>query len=72
MDETVTVQLDGATTDVPVKLYFADQLSEKQLSNMETVLLNRDNDYQATVKLKVSTVRSQSASFSVYRNKMHV
>nr|XP_023681876.1 complement C4-A-like isoform X2 [Paramormyrops kingsleyae] len=66
VDETVTVQLDGATTDVAVKLHFEDELSKKQLSNMETVLLNRDNDYQATVKLKVHLSNYQNLKKNFY------
>ncbi|KAJ8280122.1 hypothetical protein GJAV_G00050780 [Gymnothorax javanicus] len=51
VDETVTVQLHEATEPVSITLQFKHQ--ETLLSDVETVILNEDNDYQAEVKMKV-------------------
>ncbi|XP_029111109.1 complement C4 isoform X2 [Scleropages formosus] len=56
-EETVTVQVHGATKPASITLFFKKQVSMKGgaeiLSKKETVLLNEHNDYQTVVKLKL-------------------
>lgn len=52
VQETVSVQLHEATEDVDVHLYFR-HLNGALLSTRTTVNLNRNNQYQAVVTLKV-------------------
>ncbi|KAI4872891.1 hypothetical protein NFI96_018588 [Prochilodus magdalenae] len=49
-EETVSVQLHGATKPVTVVLYFRHE-NQKVLSDRKTVTLNGDNQYQAVVQL---------------------
>lgn len=53
VQETVSVQLHGATEAVDVHLYFRHQKQDKKLSTRTTVNLNSNNQYQAVVTLKV-------------------
>ncbi|KAK9962381.1 hypothetical protein ABG768_007751 [Culter alburnus] len=53
VEETVSVQLHGATKATSMDLYFENQISSKILSEKKSIILNNDNNYQAVVKLKV-------------------
>ncbi|XP_076832856.1 complement C4-A [Brachyhypopomus gauderio] len=53
VEETISVQLHGATKPVSVDLYFKPHKEDKLISEMQHVLLNDANRYQAIVKLKV-------------------
>ncbi|KAK2880874.1 hypothetical protein Q8A67_018142 [Cirrhinus molitorella] len=53
VEETVSVQLHGATKEISMQLYFQDQITNKILSTVKTVVLSKDNNYQAVEKLKV-------------------
>ncbi len=53
VEETVSVQLHGATKETSIQLYFQDQLSNKIVSEIKSIIFNNDNNYQAIVKLKV-------------------
>uniref|UniRef100_A0A3P8XMB4 Complement C4 gamma chain n=1 Tax=Esox lucius TaxID=8010 RepID=A0A3P8XMB4_ESOLU len=53
VEETVTVQLHKATDPVQITLYFRPQLVDDAVSEKKVIILNKDNNYQAVVKLKV-------------------
>lgn len=53
VEETVSVQLHGATKETSMQLYFQDQISKKIVSENKSIIFNNDNNYQAIVKLKV-------------------
>ncbi|XP_067306533.1 complement C4 [Pseudorasbora parva] len=53
VEETVSVQLHGATKEIRMQLYFVSQISTIILSENKSIILNKDNNYQAVVKLKV-------------------
>lgn len=53
VEETVSVQLHGATKETSMQLYFENQSPSICLSEQKSVILNKDNNYQAVVKLKV-------------------
>ncbi|KAA0702158.1 Complement C4 [Triplophysa tibetana] len=53
VDETVSVQLHGATKSTSMNLYFKHQIMENPVSIKKSVILNEDNQYQAVVKLQV-------------------
>ncbi|XP_052472271.1 complement C4 [Carassius gibelio] len=53
VQETVSVQLHGATKETSIQLYFETQISKKIVSEKKSIILNKDNNYQAVVKLKV-------------------
>ncbi len=53
VEETVSVQLHGATKETSIQLYFQDQISKKIVSENKSIIFNNDNNYQAIVKLKV-------------------
>lgn len=54
VEETVSVQLHGATKPASVTLYFRDNIKMMKLSEQKIVNLNEDNQYQAVVTLKAS------------------
>lgn len=54
VEETVSVQLHGATKETSMQLYFENQKPLRYLSEKKSIILNKDNNYQAVVKLKVS------------------
>jgi len=56
VEETVSVQLHGATKETSMKLHFEKQISSEHLSKTKSITLNKDNNYQAVVKLKVLKV----------------
>ncbi|KAL6471424.1 hypothetical protein MHYP_G00200740 [Metynnis hypsauchen] len=56
-EETVSVQLHGATKAISVILYFRHHTGRQVLSERRTVTLSRDNQYQAVVILKVDPVQ---------------
>ncbi|KAB5550613.1 hypothetical protein PHYPO_G00055780 [Pangasianodon hypophthalmus] len=60
VEETVSVQLHGATKSASVTLYFKDALGSTTLCEPRTVTLNDDNQYQAVVTLKVDPVKFRS------------
>ncbi|XP_073674564.1 complement C4-B [Garra rufa] len=60
VEETVSVQLHGATKETSMQLYFAT-LKNTILSENKHVILNKDNDYQNVVKLKVDPILYRSA-----------
>uniref|UniRef100_A0A8C9WRG5 Complement component 4 n=1 Tax=Scleropages formosus TaxID=113540 RepID=A0A8C9WRG5_SCLFO len=70
-EETVTVQVHGATKPASITLFFKKQVSMKGgaeiLSKKETVLLNEHNDYQTVVKLKVSICICFSSTINTYK-----
>lgn len=53
VEETVSVQLHGATKATSIQLFFEDQMSGVIVSEKKTIILNNDNNYQAVEKLKV-------------------
>ncbi len=53
VEETVSVQLHGATKATSIQLFFEDQMSRVIVSEKKTIILNNDNNYQAVEKLKV-------------------
>ncbi|XP_005157429.1 complement C4-B isoform X1 [Danio rerio] len=53
VEETVGVQLHGATKEIRMKLYFEKQKESEILSEIRSIILNENNNYQAVVKLKV-------------------
>uniref|UniRef100_A0A8C1XJT0 Complement component 4 n=1 Tax=Cyprinus carpio TaxID=7962 RepID=A0A8C1XJT0_CYPCA len=53
VEETVSVQLHGATKETSMQLYFQEQISRIIVSEKKSIILNKDNNYQAVVKLKV-------------------
>uniref|UniRef100_A0A672Q478 Complement C4-like n=1 Tax=Sinocyclocheilus grahami TaxID=75366 RepID=A0A672Q478_SINGR len=53
VEETVSVQLHGATKGTSMQLYFQDQIFPNIVSEKKSIILNKDNNYQAVVKLKV-------------------
>ncbi len=53
VEETVSVQLHGATKETSMQLCFQDQISKKIVSENKSIIFNNDNNYQAIVKLKV-------------------
>lgn len=53
VEETVSVQLHGATKATSIQLFFQDQISRVIVSEKKTIILNNDNNYQAVEKLKV-------------------
>ncbi|KAK1786465.1 hypothetical protein P4O66_018151 [Electrophorus voltai] len=55
VDETVSVQLHGASKTVHVLLYFQIQLNREVVSDKQIVTLYDANHYQAIVNLKAST-----------------
>uniref|UniRef100_A0AAY5EWD2 Complement C4 gamma chain n=1 Tax=Electrophorus electricus TaxID=8005 RepID=A0AAY5EWD2_ELEEL len=55
VDETVSVQLHGASKTVHVLLYFQMQLNREVVSDKQIVTLYDANHYQAIVNLKAST-----------------
>uniref|UniRef100_A0A672Q448 Complement C4-like n=1 Tax=Sinocyclocheilus grahami TaxID=75366 RepID=A0A672Q448_SINGR len=56
VEETVSVQLHGATKGTSMQLYFQDQIFPNIVSEKKSIILNKDNNYQAVVKLKVCLV----------------
>ncbi|KAG7321636.1 hypothetical protein KOW79_014494 [Hemibagrus wyckioides] len=60
VEETLSVQLHGATKSVRLNLYFQDNLKNIQLCDSKTVILNEENQYQAVVTLKVDPVKFRS------------
>ncbi|XP_036420920.1 complement C4-B [Colossoma macropomum] len=60
-EETVSVQLHGATKAVRVTLHFRHQIIQQVLSDRRTVTLSGDNQYQAVVTLKVDPVLYRQA-----------
>lgn len=54
MEETVSVQLHGATKATSMELYFELQTPSRILSEKKSIILSNNNNYQAVVKLKVS------------------
>lgn len=54
VEETVSVQLHGATKSASVTLYFKNPFENTKLCEPISVTLNNDNQYQAVVTLKVS------------------
>lgn len=57
VEETVSVQLHGAAKETNMNLYFASSKNEI-LSETKSIILNKDNNYQTVVKLKVSLYTS--------------
>ncbi|XP_041099545.1 complement C4-B-like [Polyodon spathula] len=53
VDETVSVQVHGATNPVNVDLFFEDQINRRKVSSEVHLSLNEGNKYQGIVKLKV-------------------
>ncbi|XP_056127943.1 complement C4 [Rhinichthys klamathensis goyatoka] len=60
VEETVSVQLHGATEEISMQLYFENQNPSKFLSEQKSIFLNKDNSYQAVVKLKVDPKKYES------------
>uniref|UniRef100_A0A674E6F7 Complement component 4 n=1 Tax=Salmo trutta TaxID=8032 RepID=A0A674E6F7_SALTR len=59
VEETVTVQLQGAIKPTQYTLYFLYQTANnKVLSEKKHVTLNEDNGYQAVVKMRVKATKS--------------
>lgn len=54
VEETVSVQLHGATESASVTLFIRAPQGRKTLSETKTVNLNEDNQYQAVVTLQAS------------------
>uniref|UniRef100_A0A674E5Y5 Complement component 4 n=1 Tax=Salmo trutta TaxID=8032 RepID=A0A674E5Y5_SALTR len=64
VEETVTVQLQGAIKPTQYTLYFLYQTANnKVLSEKKHVTLNEDNGYQAVVKMRVSIKRKKIVPF---------
>ncbi|XP_016428773.1 LOW QUALITY PROTEIN: complement C4-like [Sinocyclocheilus rhinocerous] len=49
VEETVSVQLHGATKGTSMQLYFQDQIDQIFVSEKKSIILNKDNNYQAVV-----------------------
>lgn len=55
MDETLSMQIQGATDPVDVDLHFKYPRGEEEIiSSTEHITLSRENRFQAVVKLKLS------------------
>ncbi|KAK7171995.1 hypothetical protein R3I93_004325 [Phoxinus phoxinus] len=66
VEETVSVQLHGATKETSMQLYFDNQITSKRLSEIKFIILNKDNNYQAVVKLKVDPMMYGSTKMDSY------
>lgn len=54
VEETVSVQLHGATREARLTLYFKGAVESTRLCDPQIVALNEKNQYQAVVTLKAS------------------
>uniref|UniRef100_A0A674E677 Complement component 4 n=1 Tax=Salmo trutta TaxID=8032 RepID=A0A674E677_SALTR len=70
VEETVTVQLQGAIKPTQYTLYFLYQTANnKVLSEKKHVTLNEDNGYQAVVKMRVIPSLYEEATKSIRKRK---
>ncbi|XP_062408093.1 complement C4-B-like isoform X2 [Sardina pilchardus] len=60
-EETVSMQIHGATGPVDVHLYMKHPMTSDTLTSTEHITLSEDNRFQAVVKLKVDPERFQHA-----------
>ncbi|XP_010868154.2 complement C4-A [Esox lucius] len=68
VEETVTVQLHKATDPVQITLYFRPQLVDDAVSEKKVIILNKDNNYQAVVKLKINPTQYETALKEARKN----
>ncbi|RXN18763.1 complement C4-like protein [Labeo rohita] len=65
VEETVSVQLHGAAKETNMNLYFASSKNEI-LSETKSIILNKDNNYQTVVKLKVNPILYRGTEKDIY------